>query len=116
MFDGGEGDDILEFDRSNLEIDLTVLDSGGIQNIERLDIDGSGSNNLRLSSDDVLDMTDSENRLFIDGGNDDHVEISKDFQSDGTETVGGVDYHHYYDARTDSHLYINNNITDLDTF
>jgi hypothetical protein len=116
MFDGGEGDDTLEFDRSNLEIDLTVLDSGGIQNIEQLDIDGSGSNNLRLSSDDVLDMTDSENRLFIDGGNDDHVEISKDFQSDGTETVGGVDYHHYYDARTDSHLYINDNITDLDTF
>ncbi|MBT6769259.1 MAG: hypothetical protein HOA81_09730 [Opitutales bacterium] len=116
MFDSGDGDDTLEFDRSNLEIDLTVLDSGGIQNIERLDIDGSGSNNLRLRSDDILDMTDSENRLFIDGGNDDHVEISKDFQSDGTETVGGVDYQHYYDAGTDSHLYINNNITDLDTF
>ena len=116
MFEGGEGDDTLEFDRSNLEIDLTIIDSGSIQNIEQLDIDGSGSNNLRLNSDDVLNMTDSKNRLFIDGGIDDHVEISKDFQSDGTETVGGVDYHHYYDARTDSHLYINNNITDLNTF
>ena len=52
MFDSGDGDDTLEFDRSNLEIGLTVLDSGGIQNIERLDIDGSGSNNLRLRSDD----------------------------------------------------------------
>ena len=118
MFDGGDGEDILEFDGINLEIDLTVLDNGAIQNIEHINIDGSGSNNLRLSSDDVLDMTDGENKLFIDGGSDDHVEISDDFQNDGTihTSDDGVDYNHYYDAGTDSHLYINNNITDLDTF
>lgn len=116
-FDGGDGEDMLEFNGSNLKIDLTVLDNGAIQNIERLDIDGSGSNNLRLSSDDVLDMTDGDNKLLIDGGSDDHVEISDDFQSEGTHTSDdGVDYNHYYDAGTDSHLYINNNITDLDTF
>ncbi|MDE0770299.1 MAG: putative Ig domain-containing protein, partial [Opitutaceae bacterium] len=116
-FDGEEGDDKLEFVGSDLEIDLTLFNSGAIQNIEIIDINGSGSNNLRLSSDNVLDMTDVDNELFIDGGSDDSVEMSADFQSSGTHTSAeGVDYNHYYDIVTDSHLYINNNITDLVTF
>ena len=116
IFDGGDGDDALVFEGSGLEIDLTAIDSDAITNIETLDIDGNGGNSLKLSADDVLDMTDSENRLFIDGGSDDAVEISDEFQSQGTETVDGVDYTHYYDAGTESHLFINNSITDLDTF
>ena len=84
--------------------------------MDRIDIDGSGENNLKLSAEDVLDMTDGENRLFIDGGSDDSVEISDSFVSQGTKNVDGVDYTHYYDAGTDSHLYINNDISGLDTF
>ncbi len=114
--DGGEGEDALVFDGADLDIDLSTLDAGALQNIEHLNIDGSGSNNLRISAEDVLDITDGENKLFIDGDSDDSVEISADYTSQGTESVDGVDYTHYYDAGTDSHLYINNDISDLNTF
>ena len=87
-----------------------------VTNVERLDIDGSGANSLKLSAEDVLDMTDGNNRLFIDGGSDDSVEISDSFVSQGTEDVDGVEYTRFYDAGTDSHLYINNDISGLDTF
>lgn len=81
-----------------------------------LDINGSGANSLKLSLEDVLDMTDGDDRLFIDGGPDDSLKISDGFVSQCTENVYGVDYTHYYDAGTDSHLYINNDISGLDTF
>ena len=87
-----------------------------VTNVESLDIDGSSANSLKLTAEDVLDMTDGDNRLFIDGGSDDSVEISDSFVSEGTENIGGVDYTHCYDAGTDSHLYINNDISSLDTF
>ena len=115
-FDGGEGEDALIFEGSGIDIDLASLDAGSIQFMDRIDIDGSGENNLKLSAEDVLDMTDGENRLFIDGGSDDSVEISDSFVSQDTKNVDGVDYTHYYDAGTDSHLYINNDISGLDTF
>lgn len=112
---GGDGEDTIQLDGSDITLDFSKVNND-VTNIERLDIDGTGENNLKLSAEDVLDMTDAENRLFIDGGSDDSVEISADFSSQGTETVDGVDYTHYYDAGTDSHLYINNDISDLNTF
>ena len=60
-------------------------------------------------------MTDGENRLFIDGVSDDSVEISDSFVSQGTDDVDGVEYTHYHDAGTDSHLHINYDIPGLDT-
>jgi hypothetical protein len=112
---GGDGEDTIQLDGSGITLDFSKVNND-VTNIERLDIDGTGENNLKLSAEDVLDMTDAENRLFIDGGSDDSVEISADFSREGTETVDGVDYTHYYDAGTDSHLYINNDISDLNTF
>ena len=116
LFDGGDGEDALVFEGSGLEIDLTFLNNGAITNIERLDISGDGDNNLRLSAEDVLDMTDGDNKLFIDGNSGDSVEMSDNFLSQGTENVDGVNYTHFYDAGADAHIYVNNEINDLGTF
>ena len=112
---GEEGEEAIELDGSDITLDFSKVNND-ITNVERLVIDGSGANSLKLNAEDVLDMTDGDNRLLIDGGSDDSVEISDSFVSQGTEDVDGVEYTHYYDAGTDSHLYINKDISGLDIF
>ncbi|MDQ8203782.1 putative Ig domain-containing protein, partial [Pelagicoccus sp. SDUM812003] len=115
--DGGIGEDTLLLDGADKWIDFTNIGPANqLSNIERIDIHGSGSNHLKLSAEDVLDMTDGDNRLFVDGDGDDTVDLDPSFQSQGTENVDGTDYTHYYDATTDTHLYINNDITDQSPF
>ena len=116
LFDRGDGEDALVFEGSGLEIDLTFLNNGAITNIERLDISGDGDNNLRLSAEDVLDMTNGDNKLFIDGKFGDSFEMLDNFVSRGTENVDGVYYTHFYNAGADAHIYVNNEINDLGTF
>ena len=116
LFDRGDSEDALVFEGSGLEIDLTFLNNGAITNIERLDISGDGDNNLRLSAEDVLDMTDGDNKLFIDGNSGDSVEMSDNFVNQITENVDGVHYTHFYDAGADAHIYVKNEINDLGTF
>jgi len=112
---GEEGEDTIELDGSGISLDFSKVNND-VTNVERLDIVGSGANSLKLSAEDVLDMTDGDNKLFIDGGSDDSLEISDSFVSQCTENIYGVDYTHYYDAGTDSHLFINNDISGLETF
>ena len=116
LFDRGDGEDALVFEGSGLEIDLTFLNNGAITNIARLDISGDGDNNLRLSAEDVLDMTNGDNKLFIDGKFGDSVEMLDNFVSRGTENVDGVYCTHFYNAGADAHIYVNNEINDLGTF
>ena len=116
LFDRGDGEDALVFEGSGLEIDLTFLNNGAITNIARLDISGDGDNNLRLSAEDVLDMTNGDNKLFIDGKFGDSFEMLDNFVSRGTENVDGVYCTHFYNAGADAHIYVNNEINDLGTF
>ena len=116
LFDGGDGEDALVFEGSGLEIDLTFLNNGAITNIERLDISGDRDNSLRLSAEDVLDMPDEDNKLFIDGKSGDSVEMSDNFVSQGTENVDGVYHTHFYEVGADAHIYVKNEINDLGTF
>jgi len=116
LFDGGDGEDALVFEGSGLEIDLTFLNNGAITNIERLDISGDRDNSLRLSAEDVLDMPDEDNKLFIDGNSGDSVEMSDNFVSQGTENVDGVYHTHFYEVGADAHIYVKNEINDLGTF
>ncbi|MDQ8183835.1 putative Ig domain-containing protein, partial [Pelagicoccus sp. SDUM812005] len=112
----GEGEDALILDNSGQNLDFTLIDNLHVSGLERIDIDGSGANSLKLTAEDVLDMTDGENRLFVDGNSDDTVEIDSSYTNQGTETIEGSSYSHYYDAGTDTHLYINTDITDTHTF
>ncbi|MCH6256677.1 putative Ig domain-containing protein, partial [Puniceicoccaceae bacterium K14] len=115
-FDFGEGEDTLELDGAGITFDFTAIDNSDVNNLESIDISGSGANTLKLTADDVLDMTDGDNTIFVEGGSDDTVEISDTFESQGTESINGNDYTHYYDSGTDSHLYINNDISGFETF
>ena len=110
-----KGEEAIELDGSDITLDFSKVNND-ITNVERLVIDGSGANSLKLNAEDVLNMADGDNRLLTDGGSDDSVEISDSFVSQGTEDVDGVEYTHYHVADTGSHLCINKDISGLDTF
>ena len=57
--DGGTGMDTIRLDGAGITLDLTAIRSDVIRQVENLDISGSGSNTLKLSASDVLDMGDS---------------------------------------------------------
>ena len=71
--DGGVGDDILQFDGNNLTLDLTNNNYNGVyHNFEKINL-GGGDNSLNLNPDDVIEMTDNDNRIFVDGDSSDSV-------------------------------------------
>ncbi|MDQ8186653.1 putative Ig domain-containing protein [Pelagicoccus sp. SDUM812002] len=112
----GDGYDSLILEASNQHLDFTAIDTSKLSNIEQFNIGGSGSNSIRLSAEDVLDLTDENNSLFINGDSDDSVEYDESYLSQGTETINGVDYNHLYDSISNTHLYIDTDITDTPTF
>jgi len=65
--DGGAGYDTLKVADGS-------IDFSRVKNFEKLDLT-QGNNNINLSAKDVLDMTDSHNKLRIDGNGDDHVTL-----------------------------------------
>jgi len=96
--DGGEGDDMLVLDGADITLDLTVVDSGLIANIEAIDLTGSGDNSLVLDASELLQVTDSVNVIRIDGDAGDSV-VAADFTDSGTtQVVNGTDYDVYTDG------------------
>ncbi|WP_149707892.1 hypothetical protein [Campylobacter concisus] len=65
--DGGAGYDTLKVADGS-------IDFSRVKNFEKLDLT-QGNNNINLSAKDVLDMTDSNNKLRTDGNGDDHVTL-----------------------------------------
>ncbi|MBU1502351.1 hypothetical protein KKC34_02120, partial [bacterium] len=70
--DGGEGLDTLVFE-GDINIDLGALETQ-ITNMETLNL-GEGSQNISLSLEDVVDITDAENLLRIDGDAGDTINL-----------------------------------------
>ena len=106
VIDGGSGVDTLVLP-SATNIDFSTLDTATnpIKNIEVIDLGISGTNTLsNLSLADVIDMTDSNNDLYILGNTSDSV----DFEGSGwikgtstvTETVNGTV--HTFDVYTNA--------------
>jgi hypothetical protein len=52
---GGGGIDTLKLDGAGLTLDLTKISNTRIQDIEIIDIRGSGNNTLKLNLNDLLD-------------------------------------------------------------
>ena len=52
---------------SDQNLDLTSISNNVIQGIEIIDTTGSGTNELTLDINDVLDISSSTNNLFIQG-------------------------------------------------
>jgi uncharacterized UPF0146 family protein len=90
--DGGGGIDTLKLEGAGLTLDLTKISDRRIQDIEVIDITGSGNNTLKLNLDDLLHTSASTNILKILGNSGDKV-IVIDFDYLTTEkTVNGVTY------------------------
>ncbi len=59
--DGGSGIDTLRLDGGGIMLDLSLVSSPAIQNIEKIDLTGSGNNTLKLSLQDMLQSFDNSN-------------------------------------------------------
>ncbi|MBU0500294.1 MAG: retention module-containing protein [Gammaproteobacteria bacterium] len=92
--DGGEGQDSLDMGGFFEDtIDLTVL-ANRVDNIEILKLGSQDS--VSLSLQDVVDMTDSNHCLFINGDTSNAVNIDKgEWTDNGTTTIDNTDYHAY---------------------
>ena len=92
-FDGGNGRDTLNLDTTAIELDLSTITA---INIEKISIIPAQGTDLTLSLQDVIDTTDLNNLLIIDGDASDSV------NSTGQNWVQGADqaiesqlYHSY---------------------
>ncbi|MDD2906800.1 MAG: hypothetical protein PHC74_10905, partial [Sulfurimonas sp.] len=86
VIDGGEGLDTLVFE-GDMNIDMGALD-GQVTNIEALDL-GEGQQEISLSLDDVMDVTDADNLLRIDGDAEDTINLDTlDTGGTGEWTLG----------------------------
>ncbi|WP_352259882.1 Calx-beta domain-containing protein [Psychrobacter sp. TB55-MNA-CIBAN-0194] len=125
--DGGAGNDTIVFDAADLlingsdgsdtllitdtSINFGSFDSSVLDNFEVLDITGNGAQSLtNLSTSDVINVTDSNNQLFVSGDNNDQVSLTSEFVKQQTSDQAG---YNLYQSTTDSSvaLYIDTDIT-----
>ena len=92
--DGGGGVDTLKLDGAGLTLDLTKISNTRIQDIEIIDIRGSGNNTLKLNLNDLLDASTSTNILKVLGNSGDTVNTSG-FVKTKIETENGITYDIY---------------------
>ncbi|SHA06385.1 Flagellar hook-length control protein FliK [Bathymodiolus thermophilus thioautotrophic gill symbiont] len=112
--DGGSNTDTLKLEGSNLNLNLAKIDNGRIQDIEIIDLTGSGNNSLDLNLSDLLDISSETNVLKIIGDTGDTVNIQhgvNDFIKGSAETEDGVTYNVYSNANaTTAELWIDQDL------
>ena len=89
--DGGTGTDILHLDGKDLNLDLASF-GDKIQGIETICIYGRGDNTLSLTSDSVLNLSDTSNTLKLHGNAGDRVTV----QDEGWVDGGVKGFYHTY--------------------
>jgi hypothetical protein len=93
--DGGGNIDTLTLDGSGLTLDLTNISNIRIQDIEKIDITGSGNNTLILNLNDVFDASTSTNILKVLGNSGDSVNASGFAKISGAKTESSITYDVY---------------------
>ncbi|MFT7880166.1 MAG: hypothetical protein ABXS91_07215 [Sulfurimonas sp.] len=91
---GGAGFDILYLEGENIDLDLAE-NYFTIRDIEHIDITGSGDNKLTVSYQDILDLGNESDTLFVTGNSGDTVHLYGEEVFTGSETVDGVIYDTY---------------------
>lgn len=71
--DGGSGADTLALTGAGMTLDLTAVPTTRLREIERIDLTGTGNNQLRLTALDVLNLSGTTNTLRVDGNAADRV-------------------------------------------
>ncbi|MDH2296439.1 hypothetical protein QD280_17700, partial [Cobetia sp. 1AS1] len=114
--EGGVGIDTLSFDNTGESIDLTALLDADASvntaaNIEVLDISASSETgtSLKIDADTVLNLTDGDNELYIDGDEGDSVEAAGATSSATTTEFNGTTYDTY--QLGEATLYIDQDVT-----
>ncbi|MDH2419978.1 hypothetical protein QD227_00005, partial [Cobetia litoralis] len=114
--EGGVGIDTLSFDNTGESIDLTALLDADASvntaaNIEVLDISASSETgtSLKIDADTVLNLTDDDNELYIDGDEGDSVEAAGATSSATTTEFNGTTYDTY--QLGEATLYIDQDVT-----
>jgi hypothetical protein len=116
--DGGTGIDTIKLDGSGIVVDLTLVKTTTVQNIEKIDLTGSGDNTLKLNLTDLLQLSDklnsfnssnttsglgatvAKNQLMIEGDTGDKVTLTDltSWTADATNVVANgttyVAYNH----------------------
>jgi uncharacterized repeat protein (TIGR02059 family) len=109
LADGGSGVDTLSLAGSGIVMTLAT-ERGRLENIEKIDLTGSGNNTLNLTALDVVNLSDTSNTLTVDGNAGDAV------SSTGTWVDGGiVDGYHTY-TQGEATVRINTAISDVSGF
>jgi Ca2+-binding RTX toxin-like protein len=131
--DGGSGIDTLKLDGTGIFLDLSLVSGPAINNIEKIDLTGTGNNTLKLSLADMLQSFDNsnvfnssnttsglsatvtKNQLMVDGDTGDKLVLSDlvNWTASGTNVVANghtyVVYNHNTSAQQlliDNHLLV----------
>ena len=93
--DGGSGEDTLRID-GVFSLDLTTIPDNKIENIEIIELSGSGLNQLTLQLSDLLDLSGTSNTLKVFGDAGDAVNSAgQAFTSDGPVVVDSITFNQF---------------------
>ena len=94
LVEEGQFGDLLSID-FDLDYDSSSSSSLNLDNIENISLEGNGSQTLSLDLEDVIDITDANNTLFIEGDSTDFVDLSDSFSyiesADGYDLYSSID-------------------------
>lgn len=109
--DGGAGFDTLYLEGEGIELDL-AQNYFTIRDIEHIDITGSGDNKLVVSYQDILDLGNETDTLFVTGNSGDTVHLYGEEVFTGSETVDGVTYDTYdFGGTADADIWVQQGMT-----
>ena len=101
---GGDGTDHLVFDAQGQTLDLNGLAGSVYSGIEAVDLTGTGNNQLSLTAQNVIDMSDTH-QLRVDGNAGDQVSSNGQGWAQGPdETVGDLLYHTFTSGAATLHV------------
>ncbi|MFT5527403.1 MAG: hypothetical protein ACI9HK_005385, partial [Pirellulaceae bacterium] len=90
---GGDGRNTLVVAGAGGLLDLTQIDDGDVQGIDRIDIDGSGDNTLTLDKDEVLNISPNTGTLQIVHGVGDVVNYGDGWSVQAPQIIQSL-FHH----------------------
>lgn len=92
-YDLGAGYDTVQLGKGNM--DFGSDEAQYLKNIEEIDAKGAGHNNITLSFEDVIDMTDETNHLTIVGQKGDNLNLTGDGTHNWSVVDQGADFTTY---------------------
>ena len=110
---GGAGlADTLRLAGGGLTLDLRLVSNAKIQNMEVINLTGTGNNHLKVSIQEVLDISLNSNTLRVDGNAGDDVHRGTGWTT-GNDQVIGANTYHRYTAPGGAVLLVDSDITSL---